>query len=203
MKPSAPGEARRGDVAQPANAIERPVPRGRLRLPRLCLPAVGLALVLLLMSACGSSPTTGVAQVGSATTTATQGNASSNGAGKYASALAYARCMRSQGLANFPDPKQVGGEVQFSGSGIDTQSSNYRSAQQSCGHLLAGSGQSSQTVQQRVLDRMLHISQCMRAHGMPAFPDPTLSPPSNRADHSAIMSNDGVWLAIPNSIDVR
>jgi hypothetical protein len=43
----------------------------------------------------------------------------------------------------------------------------------------------------------------MRGHGIPGFPDPTFSAPSNRAGFSSIMSNDGVWLAIPNSIDVR
>ena len=50
---------------------------------------------------------------------------------------------------------------------------------------------------------MLHISQCMRAHGIPGFPDPTLSPPSSRAGYSAIRSNGVAWLAIPDSIDVR
>ena len=50
---------------------------------------------------------------------------------------------------------------------------------------------------------MLHISKCMRAHGVPRFPDPSLSPPSTRAGHSLIMSNGVAWLAVPDSIDVR
>jgi hypothetical protein len=50
---------------------------------------------------------------------------------------------------------------------------------------------------------MLRISQCMRAHGISKFPDPTLSPPSKRAGYSEIRSNGVAWLAIPESIDVR
>jgi hypothetical protein len=34
------------------------------------------------------------------------------------------------------------------------------------------------------------------------FPDPTTSRPSNRADYN-ISDRDGVFLAIPNSIDMR
>ena len=49
---------------------------------------------------------------------------STSATGKYAAALAYSRCMRSHGVPNFPDPKQVGGGIQISGSapGINPQS---------------------------------------------------------------------------------
>jgi hypothetical protein len=80
----------------------------------------------------------------------------------------------------------------------------FTSAQQSCRHLLPGGGQPpTRAGQQQGLARMLHISQCMRAHGISGFPDPTLAPPSNRAGYSAIRSNGVAWLAIPNSIGVR
>jgi hypothetical protein len=113
--------------------------------------------------------------------------------------------MRVHGVPNYPDPKQGGGggiEI-GSGSGVDTQSRAYKSAQQSCKDLLPGGGQPTQTEQQHEIALLLQVSQCMRAHGITGFPDPTLSPPSHRAGHSDIMSNDGVWLALPNSIDVR
>jgi hypothetical protein len=149
-----------------------------------------------------------VAQLTS-TTTSSSAQQSSSGAtatGKYAAALAYSRCMRSHGVPNFPDPKQVGGGIQVSGSasGINPQSPLFRSAQQSCRHLLPGGGQPpTHAGQQQQLARMLHISQCMRAHGISGFPDPTLAPPSSRAGYSAIRSNGVAWLAIPDSIDVR
>lgn len=124
---------------------------------------------------------------------------------KYAASLAYSRCMRSHGVRNFPDPKQVGGEIQVSGSapGMDPRSPLVTSAQQACRHLLPGGSQPTRARQQQALARMLHISQCMRSHGISRFPDPTLSPPSNRADYSDITSNGVAWLAIPESIDVR
>ncbi len=126
--------------------------------------------------------------------------------GKYASALAYSRCMRSHGVPNFPDPKLVaGGGIQVSGSapGVNRQSPLFSAAQRSCRPLLPNGGEPTRAGQQKEVAVLLHASHCMRAHGVPGFPDPSLSAPSNRAGYSTIMSNDGVWLAIPNSIDVR
>jgi hypothetical protein len=123
----------------------------------------------------------------------------------FAAALDYSRCMRSHGVAGFPDPKQVGDSIQISGarSGTSPASRSFVAAQQNCRHLLPDGGQTTHAGQQRGLARMLRSSQCMRAHGISGFPDPTLSPPSNRAGYSDIMSNGVAWLAIPASIDVR
>ncbi len=124
--------------------------------------------------------------------------------GKFAAALAYSRCMRSHGVPSFPDPKQLGGSVQIgSAPGIDPQSPLYLSAQRACSQLLPNGGQPTQAAQRRELARLLRTSRCMRTHGISAFPDPVLSVPSSRAGYSSIMSNDGVWLAIPGSIDER
>jgi hypothetical protein len=182
--------------------------RGRLpRLSRLRVVAVvsaGLAGPALFASACGGSSASQVAQSGSTATAQPNVGSGPSAAGKYASSLAYSRCMRSHGVSDFPYPKQVGGGIQISGSrsGINPQSPLFMSAQQSCRHLLPG-GQSTRAGQQQALARMLQISQCMRAHGISRFPDPTLSPPSNRAGYSEIRSNGLAWLAIPDSIAVR
>ncbi len=50
---------------------------------------------------------------------------------------------------------------------------------------------------------MLQISQCMRRHGISGFPDPTVSPPSSPAGHSAVLGHGGVFLAIPSAIDTQ
>ena len=166
-----------------------------------------LAGLTLLVTACGGSPGSHVAQFRSTTaSSATQGGTGPPDAGKYAASLAYSRCMRSHGVPSFPDPKQVGGGIQIPGSapGIDPQSPLFKSAQKSCKHLLPNGGQPpTHAEQQQALTRLLHSSQCMRAHRIAGFPDPTLSPPPSRAGHSAIMSNGVAWLAIPDSIDVR
>lgn len=123
---------------------------------------------------------------------------------KYAGALAFAKCMRSHGVSNFPDPTVIGNSIQILGSssGINPQSPAFKSAQQSCKHLLPGGGSPSQHQIAQAKAQLLTISRCMRAKGISGFPDPTTSPPSSRADHSNIMGHDGAFLAIPNSIDV-
>ena len=166
-------------------------------------PAGGVCLSLL-VTACGGSPTSHVAQLSSTGTTTHSRTGSASG--KYAASLAYSRCMRSHGVPSFPDSIEVGGEIQVSGSrsGVNPQSPSFVSAQQSCSHLLPGGGRPTHADQQRALARMLRSSRCMRAHGISGFPDPTLSAPADdRAAYSDIMSNGVAWLAIPNSIDVR
>jgi hypothetical protein len=123
---------------------------------------------------------------------------------KFVAALDYSRCMRSHGVPSFPDPTQAGGEIQIgSAPGIDPRSLPYLSARRAGGHLLPNGGQPTRAARQRELARMLQASRCMRAHGVSAFPDPAPSQPSSRAGYGSIMSNDGVWLAIPGSIDER
>jgi hypothetical protein len=152
-----------------------------------------LVALALLVTACGGSP-------------GTQGGTGAGTTDKFAASLAYSRCMRSHGLLAFPDPTQVGGEIQISGSrsGIDPQSPVFESAERSCRHLSPGGGRPpTRVAQQQALARLLRTSQCMRAHGISGFPDPALAPPSSRAGYSAIRSNGIGWLAVPGSIDVR
>lgn len=184
-------------------ATTKKTERGGLPRHRLsALVLLGLTGVSLYLSACGVVPASQVAQLGSAATT-TQGGSGPNSASKYGEALYYSRCMRSHGVLNFPDPKEVGGAIQISGSGhgMNANSPTYRSAQQSCRHLAPGGGEPTSSERQQALAQTLQLSTCMRAHGVTGFPDPTLSPPSSRVGYGAIMSRDGVWLAVPNSID--
>jgi hypothetical protein len=78
------------------------------------------------------------------------------------------------------------------------------SAQRSCRLLLPGGSLVADPAhEQEELARMLHVSQCMRAHRIAGFPDPTPSPPAGRAGYGVIVNNGFAWLAIPSSIDVR
>jgi hypothetical protein len=54
--------------------------------------------------------------------------------------LKFARCMRSHGLPNFPDPTTAGGGVSLNlrGSGIDKRSPLFQSAQKACQSQLPG-----------------------------------------------------------------
>jgi hypothetical protein len=54
-------------------------------------------------------------------------------------ALRFARCMRSHGLPNFPDPRITrgpgGGQGIYLGPGLDVQSPAFQAAQNACGGL--------------------------------------------------------------------
>ncbi len=113
--------------------------------------AAGLAL---LAAACGGSPGTHAA------TPPASGP------------LAFARCMRSNGVANYPDPTSSG-LVKESLQQLGVSGSRFQSASRACNHLLpnGGSGPNPARVQQ-VKAQALQFSRCVRTHGVPNFPDP-------------------------------
>jgi hypothetical protein len=54
--------------------------------------------------------------------------------------LKFSECMRSHGIANFPDPVNHGNNVGFSTTGIDSNSARFTAAQKACRPLLPGGG---------------------------------------------------------------
>jgi hypothetical protein len=55
-----------------------------------------------------------------------------------AQALKYAKCMRSHGVPNFPDPTESNGSVYIGGPGIDPNSPQFIEAQNDCRSLAPG-----------------------------------------------------------------
>jgi hypothetical protein len=98
---------------------------------------------------------------------------SSSASGSNATGLEFSSCMRSHGVSNFPDPSPGGG-FQIGPIGINQQSPAFRSAQQSCEKLLGGGGTPQPFSESEKLS-IIATSKCMRAHGVPDYPDPTLS----------------------------
>ncbi len=86
-------------------------------------------------------------------------------------ALKFSKCMRANGVANFPDPGS-GGSLQFgSGSGIDPRSAQFQAAMQKCrGDLPTPHFTPAQLAAPKAA--ALRFSQCMRSHGVTNFPDP-------------------------------
>jgi hypothetical protein len=131
------------------------------RRPTILIPVIVAAAVSLFAAGCGgnSSPTAATA------TAATQ-----NGA------LAYARCMRSNGVPNFPDPTGGGGANKTAIVSALNAVSNSRAqaAQTACIHVNGGSPGTGQNVAQGHADTaaMLAFARCMRSRGFPDFPDP-------------------------------
>ena len=120
-------------------------------------------------------------------------------------ALAFSRCMRAHGLTSFPDPNAGSSGIQFRvgpSSGIDPSSPGFKAARASCHKLLPGGGPGSGHPSAQDKEQMLQISECMRRHGISDFPDPTTSPP-DPSRYGAAIGRNGVFLAIPNTIDTQ
>jgi hypothetical protein len=146
----------------------------RLRVTTRASGALAVVGIVVLLAGCGSTPSPGVARGGS--TGASTGRAAVPMGGPK-SAVAYAACMRSHGVPGFPDP---GSNGRFSlGSSIDPSSPQFEAAQKACQSLLPTGGSSfatqaaSGTISPEKQAQLLRFARCMRAHGVPNFPDPT------------------------------
>jgi hypothetical protein len=88
-------------------------------------------------------------------------------------AFAYTQCMRTHGEPNFPDPQANGDTFISPGSGVTLNSAQLPAAVNACQHLEPGGSMSAFTppTEQNLL-LGLRMAQCVRAHGVPNFPDP-------------------------------
>jgi hypothetical protein len=83
-------------------------------------------------------------------------------------ALAYARCMRSHGISDFPDPNAQGG---FSApNNMNPNTPQYAAANNDC-KSLTGSA-TPPPYNPATVAALVKYAECMRAHGISDFPDP-------------------------------
>jgi hypothetical protein len=173
------------------NGVHAPHQGRRPHLWRAGLRALALVSFAFLAAACdGSSASPGVASIGSTTsTTSALGTASSFGEAdlqqSYQAQLAYATCMRSHGEPSFPDPVLTGQSVRFgAGHNIDQDSPRFVSASTTCKRLVPEGGTPSPAQIQAMIAQMVKNAECMRAHGVTNFPDPTVNVPGMLAGFS-------------------
>ena len=146
-----------------------------MRRPRRAWPTaartaaaiIATAALALLPAACDGSPSS----TSSGSSPAAGGSANSK-------ALAYARCMRSHGVPDFPDPNSAGEFNKATMGQLSASNSQYQAAAQACARLLpnSGSGPTAAEVQQE-WNGMASFARCMRSHEVPDWPDPTPYPP--------------------------
>jgi hypothetical protein len=147
-------------------------------------PPVALAVIAMvgLISACGSSAPAGTGSSDAGTNTA---NAQK--------AVKFAECMRSKGVSEFPDPS-ASGELTIdgvvNGTSLDANTPAFRQAISACKDLepagFTGSKRSPRQAQ-----AALRFAACIRANGVPDFPDPANGQPlvdTNRIPSSATSS---------------
>ena len=138
------------------------------------------ALVSLLLAACGGTPSpSGVASLNHAETTTTAVGVDARGAqpsfGQLPEELArYAGCMRSHGLADFPDPNVSGTAIKLVVPASMRNSPKFASARAACRKYAPGKIAVPQIT---AADQggYLKAAQCMRSHGINGFPDPKFS----------------------------
>ena len=179
--------------------------------------AVALVTSLgLLASGCGGSKSPSVASVATTTSSSAGGgtNATDGAAGSASApsetqlqedALKYARCMRADGVPNFPDPNSGGGFVFQAGAGVDPSSPAFKAARAKCQKFMGGAGPTPGSTHPSAqwLAKMVKAAQCMRRHGVPNFPDPTTTVPSLQGFVGVISDIDGAVFVFPATLDMQ
>lgn len=179
--------------------------------------AVAMTVMGALLAGCGGgSPTGGVASLGShthgtsSTASGSSGGEASSGsessrsgeASPGSKAIAFSACMRSHGVANFPDPKistSAGGasvRVAIHVSPLQGNNPKFNSAQQTCRKLLPNGGVPTRSAPSPAEQtQFLKAAACIRSHGVPSFPDPTFSGGGVHIEHQAIDQSSPVFKA--------
>jgi hypothetical protein len=159
--------------------------RGIMRPSHLWL----VAAVALGVTVTGCSGGSAVPTAGSQTTTAgPAGGSSSSGASALAEAVAYSQCIRSHGVADFPDPVQTpSGGYGYRTPGIDPNSAVFQGALRACKSLPSPWNSTGQQLSPAQQQSWLNWAHCIRAHGVPDFPDPTFS--GSEVHDSGVASN--------------
>jgi hypothetical protein len=142
---------------------------------RIAAAVIAAAALVLLAAACGGSPSSiGDTPNGSGSATST-------------SAVAYSHCIRSHGVPNYPDPSSGGQLPKGSAEQFGVSNSRLQTARRACQHMYPSNGGSfqqlmlcentgdcPQAVVQHALTEMRSFARCMRSHGVPNWPDPTI-----------------------------
>jgi hypothetical protein len=92
----------------------------------------------------------------------------------YQKALAYAQCMRAHGEPGYPDPQANGGFL-INGKQAHLNGALMNSANKACQHLLPKSAPMTAAQQRQATVQALRYVACMRTHGIPDMPDPTVN----------------------------
>ncbi|MBF9134935.1 hypothetical protein I0C86_39340 [Plantactinospora sp. S1510] len=135
---------------------------------------LGLLLALTVtMAGCGPADDggDGVATAGGSATGATGASPEpKDRQGQQEELLRFARCMRANGVPEYPDPEFDGGAVGLSlPEGTDRQKVD--AAQQKCKQHLPNGGEPVK-VDPAAREQTREYAKCMRANGVPKFPDP-------------------------------
>jgi hypothetical protein len=158
-----------------------PKSHSRARDATAIAATAGLAL---LAAACSSSPSSSAA---------TGGVPNAGGTPTIVAAIAYTQCMRSHGVPEYPGPNSSGDlpkiiPAQVSHLGVSE--SQFTAAGKACQSLWPYQAPT-QAQEEQELTNDLKFARCMRANGLPNFPDP-ITTSSGRVEFVLSLSKLGV-----------
>jgi hypothetical protein len=156
--------------------------RARPPAARTAAAIIATAALALLAAACSGSPSS----------PGSGGSSTAGGSANSSSAVAYSQCIRSHGVPNFPDSLSNGQVPKGSAQQWGVSSSQLQAAQTACQDLYPNNGGSGgvltkdslgqceetgdcpQALVQAAMTALRTYAKCMRSHGVPNWPDPTL-----------------------------
>jgi hypothetical protein len=169
--------------------------------------AAALALAIA-VAACGSNSPQGSSSSGSANSNFSQTNQSQI----HSESLRFARCMRVNGVPNFPDPpgngsygvksfaEQSNGRT-ISINGVPVSAPAFHSASSKCNQYLPEPPAPTTTQLAKVRALTVKWARCMRSHGLPHFGDPTITADGRRIMHGQFNIGSPAYYAARQACD--
>ena len=140
-----------------------------------------IAPIALLVAGCSGEPAS--TDSGSSNSTSTV----------HEQAVQFAQCMRNNRVSQFPDPAPSGSftiDQVANGSGLDTNSPTFTQALSACKSLEpSGFTGNTRTTQQQA--SAIQFARCIRANGVPDFPDPDPNGPLIDTTRIPSLAQDG------------
>jgi hypothetical protein len=149
-------------------------------IARAAAAIIAAATLALLAAACSS---------GSPSSAGSGGSPSAGDSASSPSAVGFSSCMRSHGVPTYPDPDSSGTLPKPNAQALGVSTAQFNAAQTACQHLLPTTGGSltasslqqcymadvcPQGLVQQAVNQGLKFARCMRSHGVPSWPDPTI-----------------------------
>jgi hypothetical protein len=131
-----------------------------------------IAMIAVISAGCGGTSTGGAASAGVTNTTPSTATASSTLTARD-KAVKFTECMRANGVSDFPDPNASG---EFPNFGVSVSGAQWLSALRAC-KALQPPGSLSAKLTPKQFSTAIKFAQCMRAKGVPDFPDPVNGQP--------------------------
>lgn len=166
--------------------------RARPPITRTAVIITATAALALLAAACGGSGSPSGSGGGSGSP-AGSASSSSTGGSAHLKIVAFSHCMRSHGVPRYPDPTAgqmlVKVDPRIEGPSFRVSNSQFQAAWRACrsGLPVGANDQFPASMMPQVLREMRAFSRCMRAHGVPDWPDPIVG----REGHPGFNANPG------------